>query len=177
MGWKWGQSRAQEAHRKPSISIKTPHFLNEYIYQDSYTVHGLYRGQKVLEPQKFAVTLQWVGSEVNRGHLSPVGNVRGHLFPSQIRQSESQLPRLRLLIWVFGRGPSLYYVSAKRWVGGAWGWLNADVSWHCQWVGVAKYWCEHKKIIKWKKGQASVFLGKLTWIEGVLMMFTDKVGG
>ena len=87
------------------------------VHQNSYTVHGLYRGQKVLEPQKFAVTLQWVGSEVNRGHLSPVGNVRGHLFPSQIRQSESQLPRLRLLIWVFGRDHPCI-MEAKRWLGG-----------------------------------------------------------
>ena len=106
-----GPGSPREALKK---LFKTP-FL-KWIYQDSYTVHGLYRGQKVLEPQKFAVTLQWVGSEVNRGHLSPVGNVRGHLFPSQIRQSESQLPRLRLLIWVFGRDHP-YIMEAKRWLG------------------------------------------------------------
>ena len=117
-----GPGSPREALKK---LFKTP-FL-KWIYQDSYTVHGLYRGQKVLEPQKFAVTLQWVGSEVNRGHLSPVGNVRGHLFPSQVWQSESQLPRLRLLIWVFGYRNHPYITSAKK-VGG-WRWLNADVSW------------------------------------------------
>ena len=104
------QEDPRKMQRKPSIEMNISIFLH----------CGLYRGQKVLEPQKFAFTLQWVESEVNRGPGSPREAFKKH-FKTPI--FEMNISRFLHCEWPLSRieGPWATGVCSHTPMGWKWG--------------------------------------------------------